>query len=357
MRICSCGIQGCNSYKPVMLEIDLSNLLTTTRYGENMALKSKVKVIYLDQKCWIDIAKEYYSEPSRQERELVQKIIEASRENRAIFPLSISHLDETMRISDDERRNRLAFLMVKISKGYAFQPYVDRNIRNEVRNIVLKKLGLPVLNIQDYALKQGISHILGARAKLEPKKEAKNELPKEIKKKLLDLLESPETLEFALKQKMPRSMDRGRDETVMRMEENRKGLSNVKDNDLRKRVFLARNITAIVLPELAKTLYECKLPRDFIIKEKSSRRDIETFLDSVPSALCLFTLIYQRDQQLQRPIVKNDTNDVWFLTLAVPYSDIVVTEKMWASIIKQAHLDRKCNTTVLSSINELEEYL
>jgi len=322
-----------------------------------MVSGSKNKVVYLDQKCWIELARKYYGKPSEQESKSVRKILEVSRENRVIFPLSISHLDETMRISNGERRNRLASLMVKISKGYAFQPYVDRNIRDEVRNAVLKKLGLPTLNIGDHVLKQGISHLIGARAKLEPKQGAKKEIPEELKTKLLNLLESTETLEILLKQKMPRSMDRGRGETVMKMEENRKGLLNVKDNDLRKRVFLTRNITEIVLPELARTLYECKLPYDFVIKKKPSRRDIETFLDSIPSALCLFTLIYQRDQQLQRTIETNDINDVWFLTLAIPYSDFVVTERMWAAIARQTHLDRNCNTTILSSVEELGNLL
>lgn len=323
----------------------------------DMVSKSKVRVVYLDQKCWIDIARKYYGESSEQEKKLIQKIFVASQECRAIFPLSIPHLEETMRISNKQRRNRLAFLMAKISRGYAFQPYLNLNIRNEVQNIVLKKLGLPTLDIRNYVLKQGISHLLGAKAELRRRKDAKSELPEEIKKKLLDLLESPEAIEFALKQKTPKSMDKGREEIVITMENIRKDLLRFKDNDLRKRVFLARNIYAMVLPELAKISYECKLPKDFFIKEKPNRRDIYEFLDNIPSALCLFTLIYQRDQQLQRPIKTNDINDIWFLTLALPYSDIVVTEKMWASIARRTHLDRKCNVIVLSSISELEEYL
>ena len=50
-------------------------------------------------------------------------------------------------------------------------------------------------------------------------------------------------------------------------------------------------------------------------------------------------------------------NDVWFLTLALPYNDVVITERMRTSIIRQAKLDKKCNTIILSSINELGKYL
>ena len=262
-----------------------------------------------------------------------------------------------MRISNDKRRKRLAHIIASISKCYGFQPYVDRNIRNEIRNVVLKKLGLPKVNIGGQVLRQGIPHILGAEAVLKPKKGAKGELPEDVKKKLLDLLVAPETLETALTWRMPISTIKGKEETVAKMERNRKDLSRVKDNDLRKRVFLVRNLMEIVVPELAKILYEWNLPKDFIIKGISTRKDIEQLLDSIPSALCLFTLIFQRDQQLQRPIETNDINDVWFLTLAIPYSDIVITENMFASLARQAHLDTKCGTVILSSIDQLEEFL
>jgi len=85
--------------------------------------------------------------------------------------------------------------------------------------------------------------------------------------------------------------------------------------------------------------------------------DIEKFYISIPTALCEFTLLFYRDQQLQRSIKANDIEDIWHLALAIPYSDIVVTERMWTSISKQAKLDQKCNTIILSSIQDLNEYL
>jgi hypothetical protein len=182
-----------------------------------------------------------------------------------------------------------------------------------------------------------------------------SELPEDIKRELLDLLESPKTLEFSFKLKLPKSFLNMSEIEIF--EKNRQELSKIKDNDMRQRAFWAWNMRAIIVPELAKILYECVLPKDFILKEKSTRKDIEGLLDSIPTALCLLTLIYQRDQQLQRPIQANDFHDIWFLTLALPYSDIVVTEKMWASIARQTKLDRKCNTKILSSIKELGKYL
>ena len=316
------------------------------------------KVVYLDQKCWIEIAKIYYGKPSQQERQLIEKLFKASENSQVIFPLSILHLEETMRISDTKRKSQLASLMIKLSKGYSFQPYYAANIRAEIFNVILKKLGIPPINIRNYVLKQGISNLIGAKPELIQKKGAESsELPEDLKKKLLYVLESLETMEFALKQGPIKSIEQSNKDTVKTMEKIRHELLGIKDNNLRRRVFLARNLMATVIPELAKILFENNLPKDFIIKENPTRKDIEEFLDNIPTALCLFTLIFRRDQQLQRPIQVNDFSDINFLTLALPYSDIVVTENMWVSIVRDSKLDRKCNTIILSSISELAKYL
>lgn len=104
-------------------------------------------------------------------------------------------------------------------------------------------------------------------------------------------------------------------------------------------------------------LVEMNLPKDTIIRKGWSQRDFKEFLNSLPTALCLFTLLLERDQQLQRLIEVNDLYDVWALSLAIPYSDIVVTEKMWTAISRQAKLDKICNTTILSSIDEMIGHL
>lgn len=159
-----------------------------------------------------------------------------------------------------------------------------------------------------------------------------------------------------LKQKYEDPFKQEQLETVRKFESIRKKLQGIKDNDLRRKAFLLQNFKATIVPKIAKILYELKLPKKFL-DDILSPLDIEEFLDKLPTALCQFTLLFQRDQQLQRPIKVNDINDIWYLTLAIPYSDIVVTERMWAAISKQARLDKKCNTIIVSSLNALNNYL
>jgi hypothetical protein len=144
---------------------------------------------------------------------------------------------------------------------------------------------------------------------------------------------------------------------IDQIEKNRQMLFKIKDKTLRYNSFLAWNISQMLLPELAKITMAWNLPKDLIITKIMPPNEIDSFLDAIPTALCFFTLIYQRDQLKDRKIEANDFNDIWFLSLAIPYSDIVVTEKLWKTISKGSKLDLKCNTKVFSSVYDLLPFL
>lgn len=53
----------------------------------------------------------------------------------------------------------------------------------------------------------------------------------------------------------------------------------------------------------------------------------------------------------------NDFIDMLYLSVAIPYCDIVVTEKKWVSLAKQAKLDKLYDTTLLSKVDDLPLWL
>lgn len=54
---------------------------------------------------------------------------------------------------------------------------------------------------------------------------------------------------------------------------------------------------------------------------------------------------------------KNDFIDMLYLSEAIPYCDIVVTEKKWVSLAKQAKLDKLYDTILLSKVDDLPLWL
>jgi hypothetical protein len=179
-----------------------------------------------------------------------------------------------------------------------------------------------------------------------------------LKKEMLCMLDTPDALLLVLTTvRRPQSI-RNLDATgVGKLEKIRRDFLKIKDNTLRRRAIFTKFLMDYMAPILAKVICEMGLPKDFFIKVGSTEQDFRDLLDSVPSGLCLFTFLLERDQLLQRPIQANDLNDVMALSIAIPYSHIVVTENMWVSISRQTKIDRKCGTLLLVSIKELLENL
>ena len=314
-------------------------------------------LIYLDQKGWIDLAKkEYRSDKTDEDTRFLRTLYNAVDESKALFPLSIVHLDEIKKISSEAKRQQLAILMTKLSRGYSFSPYVDHLIAVEIDQIIAEKLGYPHIDLRRVFLKQGFHHLIGSNLPTIVSRDGdKNQKPpKEIEEKMLATLYDPRTFEILLTKARPSQLLRQKQkEEAMQMNESRKQLLQVKDRDLRRRTYLAQIVLAIEVPHIIERLIDRGLPKDFFKIEEWKRKDIDEFLTHIPTGLTFNTLMMYSDLQFQREINVNDIADVWGLTLGIPYSDVVVTERHWVSITKQSKLDKICNTIMLSSISDL----
>jgi len=314
-------------------------------------------LVYLDQKGWIDLAKIYYSSAkNNEETRLLETIYTMLEENQVLFPLSIVHVDEMTKISSEIRRQQLAALMVKLSKGYSFSPYLDHHIAVEVDQIVAEKMGHVNIDVRQIFLKQGVHHLFGLKEGeiVSRDGDTSKKPPKEIRKKMKKLLYDPRAFEYSLPKIKPHpSLRQYQKEVTTKMDEIRKRLLKIKDKDLRRRTFLAQNVSAIIVPHIIEALIDHGLTRDFFKIEEWTREDLDRFLTGVPTGLTLITLTMYRELQFRKAIEVNDIADVWGLALAIPYCDVVVTERRWVAIAKQSKLDRVCNTIMLSSIYDL----
>lgn len=295
-----------------------------------MKVSETSKIVYLDLNAWIDLAKIFYGQSSSPKKELLDKVLESSENDKAIFPISWVQLFEARCISNIQRRKKLVSFMIKLSKGNVTTPHWVMLKELEIENLVFEKLGLPLIKIRTRFVGKGFSMLMGATPTINSETSNPEHL-RALNKELLKLFDKPETImklatissDFKKKQVS----------TVKEFERIREDLEQYKDNNYRRTVFLAQNIVATILPKVVKILIEKNLPPSFC--EELFQSDVDKFLEKLPTALCEFTLLFQRDQQ-SRPIQVNDIADVWHLTLAIPYSDIVVTERMWVAIAKNA---------------------
>jgi hypothetical protein len=317
------------------------------------------RVIHLDQKNWIELARGYYGrDPGLQK--IAQNVVKKSEFGEAIFPLSIAHFDETLRNMNRERRQRLATYMMLVSQGWAILP-ASFIFEPEIENACLKQLGLPCDDLQKFAIKKGLSQLVGAKAYLVDR-DPIHPLPQELKRKLLETLESPETLLFLMQSESVASewkelQERSIAETE-KFEQIRSSWSRIKDNELRRRATLADYLVKEINPIVVKFLLSIHVnPEVFADKVLRDQEKIIRFFQSMPTSYCLVQLAFYRDMQKMRKVQPNDLNDIMSLSIAIPYSDVVLTETMWQTAIIQTRLNELRPTVVLRSAKELTPFL
>jgi hypothetical protein len=80
-------------------------------------------------------------------------------------------------------------------------------------------------------------------------------------------------------------------------------------------------------------------------------------VDEIPSRWVEMRLRQQRQANPQKTWEGNDLNDVIALSVAVPYCDIVVTEKSWTSLINAAKLGERLDTLVTRDLRDVVDLL
>jgi hypothetical protein len=82
-----------------------------------------------------------------------------------------------------------------------------------------------------------------------------------------------------------------------------------------------------------------------------------TFTDSLPSADAYITVMTARHRDANRRWTANDIFDIDALSVAVPYCDVVVTDKAAAHSANATGLARRLGATVLASLDDLTMHL
>jgi len=318
-----------------------------------------VPIVFLDTNKWIELARGHYDRVT-ESKVVAQTVAATSDSGEATFPISVAQLEETTKNRNPERRRRLAEFILRVSKGWTILP-APRIVDFELENACGSYLGLPVLGLQTLAIKKGVSQIFGAKGQLVYKK-PNARLPQEIEKQILNAIESPSTL--------LRSMTDWADERVSKESEKigvqyarkveairKKQFRLIKNPEQRHNAEFAK-ILRDMIPKIMVYFYGVgRDPAPFLESILADKDSVLRFLHTVPTSFCNVELSFYRDEQKQRPVQPNDLNDIAMLSIALPYTDAVVTERMWYRAIIQSKLDGLRPTRAFSKLTDLDAWL
>jgi len=275
--------------------------------------------IYLDQMHWIALARAYHGRDNKH-RSLLRTIQTAIQKERVAFPLSIFHSIETVKDPNGPRRTRLAQVMMELSRGWVIAPPWQ---------VVPQELELAL---------EGAS---GKQPQV---------LKKHLSLKTVEALFNIHGESYdadAWKQYKGAKHDYARRIEKARIQQDGKTYQREQ-----LRILYVRNLVISLTSDLERiSTKHNKNPEDVVFTLG--------LFENVPSIDVQLELITARDRNIGKDVDPNDFEDISFLSVAIPYCDIVVTENSWSdyAVRKQLQLDVKYSTVILSNLLALEHYL
>lgn len=314
--------------------------------------------IFLDSNHWITLA-QIVDGKKPELLKVYEKIKKLSDSESAIFPFSMFHLDDIMKRSNKESRDKVIDVMIDISKGWVMKPYLFF-FKKEIENASLNRLGKKSIHdIKSQIFGKGIAYTAGEEYHISSDTPEGKKFLAEHGDELRHVTDSIDSMKLLLKDEefaqTFREWKKPLNALAIQLEKNRAFKSKMTKSK-RYNYELNAHFKTSITPHLGKFLYDKQIPVDRIFS--SDLTDLNLFLENMPALNVYLQLIIARDDDSpDREVHPNDMNDICHLAGAIPYCDIVVTEKMFGHYSIQQKLDKKYNCFVCTSLPELYSVL
>lgn len=309
------------------------------------------RLVYFDQNVWIALAKGAWDmQRYPQEHAVFCRVVEMVQSDSVKVILSNTNIYETFKINDPVRRKNLALLQTLISGGIVFRGR---------RSILAETLAEHIAN--EYAICRGrptkywfLSDLwFEAAGDYSPK-----DYGFAISKSTLNLIR--QNPQHALLDYLMLSSEKVRLEAVQRY--------SAVSNDLISRIEERRALAAGQPLAMRKRVYSARLMLDELSFIMATARDLGVnwasvvdigssmmrgILANVP-VLNIERELAVRLEDQGRSISENDLRDMSAFSTVLPLVDVLVAEKQFINLARQARLGDLYNTILLTSINDLE---
>lgn len=322
-------------------------------------------IISLDQNAWIKLARADYN-PGKDPAvdDTLRLLVNRRNDRSCILPLTLQRLQETMKIGDPIRRERLARFMVDLSSGCTSGCADERLLGMECHNYLVDYFRLEEhkYDIRKELLGVGLAGIFGDRVHLNEERIV--DLPAELMNDTSPYTRERKELYVALSDKditgrhYLKMIDAFETLAKQEIERNMQVFRRMKErgskDKLRKEEIKAFALE-IVLPAVAEL---CRsLGVDFGNWHGDEDEYLEQTVNSIPSVKVTLELAVGRDKQCGGKIKVNDFRDVSFLAAAIPYADVIVTDRYWTDMVSKTGLRKVYGAEVLSDVRHLSEIL
>jgi len=305
------------------------------------------------------LARAYHNRPNGESyKSVLDKILRAVQQEKVFFPLSATHVIETVKNRDISRRKRLAQVMAEISQGWSMAPE-SLVLQYELKAIVAETFAKsPPSRPMVFGI--GIPYAFGAQLNLHDSSGVIIKMPNDLAHRVNKLLSSPKVVEDFLMGNVESSNSIGVGSytkiinDIVEGAENFRNIAKPLGQAIHKRAYLANRMVDL---QAALTIFLVSHKKTFHDLLCLGQERLMEFFANVPVLNTEAELVIGRDKHWDKAIHRNDPADIAFLSVGIPYCDIVVTEKFWCSLCQRSQLDKKYNTTMLADVRLLEQHL
>ena len=316
------------------------------------------KCLYLDQNKWIDLARAHYGKPEGIKfQPCLEAVRAAVKSGNLVVPFSVWNAIESLISQDAGRRKRLAEFMVDLSGNKTVLPE-SVVVPLEIVNAARQLFGMQPAEIPRTSLVHiGITHAIGMA------EEIQSILPGPLGAGFAAVMCRPEaTIDFLARLGCQRDQikaardgeaqarvifqtDRVVASTMSLAARQRAELMGL----LRKNADYS-NALKTAMKSLGRTGAEFKA-------EMASDEKLARFIASIPNFDVFIKLRIEREKDKDREVEHNDIRDLDWLSVAVPYSNVVVSEQYWGKKVQATGLADTYNTILITDLQELPTQL
>lgn len=320
-----------------------------------------MRTLYLDQNHWIYLGQAAQGRPRRPEHLDALEVIREGVDRGVLrCPLSAQHYMETMKRRDAGSRNRLGRLMFEVSARHTIAPPAQV-VPAELDSALHRRYGKPFDRRPLRLFGSGVAFAFGQEDNLQGSGSDQFDpvIPLEQRVQLAALLADAVEL-FALtgppEGPVPGLSGLASYRFDERYAEGERAFAKMLATEEGSAELKVGWIAASEMMDIIEPLNEA-LDRAHITKVESADLEgpdgLTGLLHDLPSRWVVHELRRQRHANRETKWKANDLNDLGALSVAIAYCDVVVTERLWTHLARQAHLDVENETFVVSDLADV----
>ena len=327
-------------------------------------------VVFLDQRDWVDLAKERNGvlEPHKSSLAGVLDFVTNTAKNeQVIYPVDLTRMRETAYHSRADHRDAFFDFLFDVSNGYTVAPYHIVRVEEIVWRVerLLGNTGYMTGRV----VNQGLPHLFGGQNYefvLEDSEKDISDVPEEQLEEMYDSIESRAVFDMA------KSIDVGLldeladqqdwEAIAERLNDTQQAhKEKYNDNENRRRRGKIQAFMEDTIPEYFAHGVRMGLSIDELSaflgdywSGTPNIEDAEKFLQSFPAEYTLTELIFHRDIQGSE-WKSNDVADIESLSVAIPYCDVVTADNQFADLARRSDLGETYYTDIVSELQNLPD--